>query len=264
MGTVLRIVPVVVLCCVCSMRSHAEETGEANSPSNSKERDVTIEIAKLEVADSSLGLTYTIRNRSDHDVWICSNIGSNSLFEVFLTSDGKTLLIRKRMDVPSKVIWHRDPPPGTYVCLNSGADQTESLRMDLPIVPQFLYAAQDAPVNCTVRRLALEVGFYDEDLPALIRDIAEIANTFSNGTWSLDSQVMRTYFRGMAARYALMYYTNKSSDAYGEGGRVYIHYSYQALTGEKVLRAEINGVSVPYVGPIEKKIGGSYPVVLTE
>ena len=45
--------------------------------------------------------------------------------------------------------------------------------MDVPVMPQFLYAGRDTQVKQTVRRLVIEIGFYDEDLPAPARSILE-------------------------------------------------------------------------------------------
>ena len=70
----------------------------------------------------------------------------------------------------------------------------------------------------------------------------------------------KTYFRGIAARRALTAYGLLNKDPYGEG-RIYIDYSYQALTGEKVLRVEINGVSIPYDGRVERQVAPKFPAI---
>lgn len=261
MGTAIRTVTLIALCCVCNIGSHAEQAGEVSDPDRSKEIGVTIELVKLEVTDFSLGVTYTIRNRSDHDVWVCSKISSVP-YEVFLTYDKQTLLIRKRLDVPSDAIWHRPPAPATYERLSPGADQSESLTVDLPATPRFVYAGQQKDVvTQTVRHLALEIGYYDEDLPALLRGIVEVAAKFSPEARYVHPDIQKTYFRGLHVGGALTSPDAIGKDPYREG-RVYIDYSYQALTGEKVVRMEISGIAIPYNGPTERQTAPKFPVII--
>jgi hypothetical protein len=247
MRTSIGIVTAVALCCLCSTGFRADLAAGVNGPSSGKERSVMIELTKLDVTDSSLGLTCTIRNSSDHDVWVCSKVSSISS-EVYLTDDQRTLLIRRRLDVPSTNVWHRPPAAGTYIRIGPGAAYPESLLLDLPVTRQSIYASPVAvEVPRTARCLALEIGYYDEDLPALVHSVLDTAGKFSTDTWSLDPNIERTYFRGLAVRRALAGYDTKNKDPYGEG-RVYIDYSYQALVGEKVLRMEVDGVAIPYAG----------------
>ena len=245
MGTSMGIMAMVLLCCVCNMGSDAEQGGQVNGQDTMSETGVTIELTKLEVTDSSLQLSYEITNSSDHDVWVCSRVSSIP-YEAFLVHDTQTLLIRKRLDVPSMAVWTRPPAAGTYVCVEPGVALPESLSLDLPVIRRFVYANVGATeVPQTVRRLALEIGYYDEDLPGLVRSIFDVADKFSPESWNLDPNTEGTYFRGLAVRRALADYDIINKDPYGEG-RVYIHYSYQALTGEKLLRIEIDGVSIRY------------------
>lgn len=247
MGTAIRITTVVALCCLCNMGSHAEQTGETRGSESGKVMGVTIELTKLEITDSSLGVSYRIRNSLDHDVWVCTRVSSTP-HEVFLAYDTQTLVIRRRLDVPSTWVWRRPPAPGTYMRLSPGTAQPESLQLELPVIQQLVYAgggSTEAPQ--TARRLALEIGYYDEDLPALVRSILDVAGKFAGESWKLDPNMERTYFRGLGVRGALSAYGVMNKDPYGEG-RVYIDYSHQALTGEKVLRIEVTGLSIPYKG----------------
>ena len=97
MNAARRIAKLLAICCVCTVLSPAED---AKGPDMSKNAAVTMEITKLEVNDSTLALSYNIRNGTDREAWVCSEVGSIP-FEAFLTSDKQTLLIRKRLDVPS-------------------------------------------------------------------------------------------------------------------------------------------------------------------
>jgi hypothetical protein len=260
MDVVMKIVDMAVIGCLCCMVSHAEQADTGIRLGCSNRSDVMIELSKLEITDSSLALTYRVRNDSDHDIWVCSEVSSTP-FEVFLAKDSRTLLIRKRLDVPSSKIWHRDPSAGTYIRLNAGSSYAESLVIDLPVVPRFVYASsENEEVTTTVRRVVLETGYYDEDLPALVHGIFEVADKWSPQTWGVYPDLVKTYFRGLAVRNALSGFDTLNKDPYGEG-HVHIEYSRQALTGEKVLRVEVNGVGVTYSGPVEKEESPQFPLM---
>jgi len=69
-----------------------------------KADNITITITKLDVTDTNLELNYKIKNGSKHDIWICDSVTGvygGPDFEVFLTEDTKTFVIRRRLDVPT-------------------------------------------------------------------------------------------------------------------------------------------------------------------
>jgi len=132
--------------------------------------------------------------------------------------------------------------------------------IDLPVAGKFVYASEgEEPVTDTVRRVALEIGYYDENLPALVRNIIEMANKLGAQTWFTYPDWLKTYFRGLAVRNALEGFNVLNRDPEAEG-RVYIEHSRQALTGEKALRVEINGVGIPYNGRVQWEVPPQYPV----
>jgi hypothetical protein len=259
MDAARRILKVLAICCLCNMASHARSADPVNGPDASKSPAVTLELTKLEVTDSSLELSYRVRNSSNHEVWVCSDVGRIP-FELYLTHDRQTLLIRKHLSVPCYKIWHRPPAPGKYVRLGAATAQSESLRIGLPAGGQFLYTSETTEViTQTVRCLVLEIGYYNEDLPALARSICEVADRFSAEGWRLyldtvgvDPNMWHTYFRGITARGALAGFEVVNKDAVSRG-YVYLDYSYEAMA-EKVLRMEINGVAIPYNGRIEREV----------
>jgi len=222
--------------------------GSNNDPNNNEEKVVTVELTKLDVNDTNLELQYKIKNGTDHDVWICDNVNTiANPFEVFLAKDAQTLVIRKRLDVPSSHIWHAQPG-SWYVRLRPGEELPQSLSLNLPVQSSFVFAsAGRTRVTQNARCLTLEIGFYDEDLPALIRSILQEADKFS-GTFDADSAIKKEYFRGLWVRGSLGFIGLE--EAYNKG-RFMILYSYQALTGEKVLRIKIDGVSIPYKGAVQ-------------
>ena len=129
------------------------------------------------------------------------------------------------------------------------------MEINLPATEKFVYADLGAEeVTQVVRRLVLEIGYYDEDLPALVRGILAIADRFSLDGWGLYPDIQRMYFRGLAVAGALsnFYELNEDPDS---SGVVHIEYSHQSLTGERVLRMEVNGVAIAYEGRVERQDG---------
>jgi hypothetical protein len=233
----------LIIGCVCTVLSSGKDT---RGPTMSEDAGVTIEIMQLDVSDSVLTLSYKIGNGTDRDAWVCTSSGSTVPFEVFLASDKQTVLIRKRLDVPSSLVWDRRVEAGTYTRIAPGASLTDSVRVTLPVSPTSLYAITSTPESAKPpRHLALEVGYYDEDLPALVRGILAVAEKCGPTSVDVPVNLLDTYFRGLRVRAVLGFFDRDNKDPYGQGF-VRIEYSRQALTGEKVLRADVNGVSIPF------------------
>jgi hypothetical protein len=245
MNRVRRIAKLLAICCVCAVMSLAEGTKE---PDMSKGAGVAMEIAELDVNDSTLTLSYKIINGTDRDAWVCSSVDSFAPFEVFLTSDKQTLLIRKRLDVPTAAMWRPPGPVGTYVRIAPGASLADSVRIAVPVGPVFQYASPDTTaVAQTVTGLALEIGYYDADLPATIRSIIAVAEKSGLTVRDVPGSLLDTYFRGLRVRGALGDFDLMNENPYDQG-YVRLTYSGQAFTGEKILRVDVNNVSIPYEG----------------
>jgi hypothetical protein len=245
MDAARRVLKVLAICCLCNMASHAQPTGAVGGPDDGDGLGVAIEIAELDVNDSTLTLSYNIINGSDRDAWVCTRVGSLP-FEVFLASDKQTLVIRKRLDVPRTQIWDSPLQIGEYVRVAAGASLPESVQIAVPVTPSVIHAVASAPESRQpVRRLALEIGYYDEDLPASIHSILAVAVKSGLMPADVPDNILDTYFRGVRLRVALESFDRLNKDPYAEG-RVKILYNDQALTGEKVLRVDVNDVSIPY------------------
>ena len=122
----------------------------------------------LDVNDQTLELRYKIINLSERDIWICKNIKiyeTGYKEEVYLDNDNKTLLIRRRLNVPTFVVWSFQPV-STYVRLRTDKEWTETLSLNLPInsVRLFKPKLPESGIKYT-RRLIVEIGYYTKDLP---------------------------------------------------------------------------------------------------
>ncbi len=245
MNSIRRTAKLLAVCCVCSVLSSAEN---AEGPDMSEPAGVTMETTELDVSDSTLTLSYNITNGTGRDAWVCSSIDSSEPFEAFLTPDKQALLIRKRLDVPTTAMWRPPGPVGTYVRIAPGASLADSVRIAVPVNPTFLYASSDrTELAQTVTGLGLEIGYYDADLPLMIREIIAVAEKSGLTVLDVPGSLLDTYFRGLRVRGLLGNFDLVNKDPYGQGW-VSIAYTQQALTDEKVLRVEVNNVSISYEG----------------
>lgn len=122
----------------------------------------------LDVNDQTLELSYKIKNDSEHDIWICKDIkiyetGYDE--EVYLDDDDETLVIRRRIDVPTYVVWMFQPV-STYLRLSVGEDWAEALSLNLPVHSVRLFKPKWPERGIKyARRLVVEIGYYTKDLP---------------------------------------------------------------------------------------------------
>jgi len=211
---------------------------------------VTIVIDRLEVTESAFELDFHVRNDSENDAWLCdsTNVYGEPQFEVFLDEDGRTLVLRKRMDVPTNRMSFVQIK-GRYVRLGPGETRRETVSLDLPVVPDVLFAdVLPGEGLQELRRLVLEIGFYAEDLPGLARGILLEAARFHASGEMLDGDIVERYFSGFLldtefGGLAGFEKSNRDSDLSKE---VVIPYTYQGLKGERCARLVVDGTAIPY------------------
>jgi hypothetical protein len=242
---------------LCVFSSRCAQAGSANDPNNEEEKVVTIELTKLDVNDTNLELSYKIKNNTDHDVWICDDLSvyAEDDFEVYLSEDEQSLLIRGRLDVPTALQWVQ-APTGHYVLLRPGKERTESLSLAVPVESRRLFATtlgldpSELPTSDHARRLVLEIGFYNEDLPKLIRDIIEMAEKLNCARLEpieYDTAFFARYFKGIFVAKLFGGLSGFEGYWYEEGSEeIKIPYTWQRFGGEQVLRIEVDGVHIPY------------------
>ncbi len=213
---------------------------------------VTMALTSVGIDDQSLQLSWRIRNDTDHDVWICHSMtGAEGQFhERFLDADNQTFVLRRRFDLAMQPEALRRYPPlqSRYVCLGPGQEKAESLSLDLPA---FRYRLSEGECGTAERatRLALEIGFYDEDLPGLILQIVEFAEKIhcdlDVGAGDL-TDIAERFFGGWSIAMGFKHLLGFSGSVLSDDGKVTIPYMGPVLNGEKVLRIEVNGVDIPY------------------
>jgi hypothetical protein len=131
---------------------------------------VTITVVREKQTDKTLQLRCQIRNDSRSDIWMCDKMSLMAFdFETLWGPDGRTLVIRRRMDIPWGVA--TEQPLARYVRVPAGGDRTETLLLPLPLSSQIVVSSPGTPPAADhITRLAFEIGYYEGDLPAMIRD----------------------------------------------------------------------------------------------
>jgi hypothetical protein len=167
-----------------------------------------------------------------------------------MPEDEQILLIRRRLDVPTILEWAVHPR-GRYVLLRSSQELNESLSLDVPVIPKRGFASGRA-ISDHARRLVLEIGFYDEHLPGMIRDIIEIdekLNCASLEPVEYTAPLFIHFFKGIWLVHKFFGGGLSGFDefCYQEGNEeIRVPYTWQNLDGEQVLRIEVDRVHIPY------------------
>lgn len=192
-----RHMPILLLLSLCTLSGkHMKSETPNGMVANCAGRAMTIIVHKLEVEQETLSLDFDIRNNSENDVWLCRSIYGMSGFEVFLDEDGRTLMLRRRLDAPTNRTSYAQIY-GRYVRLRPGETHRESVSLNLPVGPDALFAdvlPGEGPQE--LKRLVLEVGFYAEDLPGLVRGILLEAARFSATSEAVNPEIVGRYFSG--------------------------------------------------------------------
>jgi hypothetical protein len=213
---------------------------------------VIIALTRLDVNDTNLELSWKIKNNTDHDVWICDDVSvmTTTDFEVYLSEDEQSLMIRRRHDVPT-INYFPVLPYGRYVLLCSEQERTESLSLAVPVGPCRLFA-NGLETSVHARHLVLEIGFYNEDLPGMIRDILEMAEKLNCAHIEIGEDTKDffiRYFKGIWIADMFEGLSRFEEYTYKEGSEEikvpYFRYSRQNFN-EQVLRIEVDGVNIPY------------------
>lgn len=240
--------------CVFLARCTNAESGDDFD--HEDESTVTIVLTKLEVTDANLDLSWKVKNNTDHDVWICDNINTHypSLFEAFLAQDAETLIIRKRFDLPiyKGVIWEL-AFQGRYVRLHPGQERTESVSLTIPVGRYRQFEGEEVEQTNAeyARRLILEIGFYNEDLPGMILHIVELAERLNCASGVLRDNDLEIYGRFFGGLVIASFFSSSSWSSFREsinegGEEILMPHMQLVRMGEQVLRLTVDGVSIPY------------------
>ena len=241
------------LCILLATRIQAQP--KADSGVEKKAGAPTIDVAELNISDKTLKLCYEIKNDSEHDIWICDCVSGGYNFEVYLDEDGQTLVVRKRLDVPSSSSWYAQPI-GKYMRLRPGNKKIKSLWLTLPVNSVHIYKSKTRkrlqPI-VNAKRLSIEIGYYLGNLPEIFYDmLKETEKT------DLDKMILFNHWFG-----GVLGFNYKNEQLRHRDEEVLIPYTQQKLNNEKVLRTIIDDLSIPYKESIRHSVKYNIPDLTT-
>jgi len=199
----------------------------------------------LDVSDEALELSYEIRNDSDQDVWLCKNLGSRFFdFEVSMTDDGETLLVRRRLDVPRTGFGEQ--VFGRYIRIAKATRLEETILLPAPVRPHrvIMSARRTDEIIKDVKQLRIEIGYYSGDLPRIILRMLEEAEKDLQKE-HVDDIGYPTDAVGWLGN--SIYFNRLNEGVPDRKEQVVIPWTDQTLKGERVLRATVENLRVPYI-----------------
>jgi len=227
MNRQLIILTALSFCITFSISAQAKSNDNAGVP--------TISVTKFDLS-YNLSLNYEIRNDSNQDIWICDSIAQRCNFEVFLDEDGQTLVIRKKLDVPTTVRWLIEPT-GKYVRIGPGKKRTESLLLNMPVYLIHVYTSKKYSYSVAkATRMSIEIGYYVGNLSQMYLDMLQGHENPTD-----DRSKIQNIRLGAAAGFNRM---NESLRRRND--EVRIPYTYQEFKGEKVLATTISDLNILY------------------
>jgi hypothetical protein len=241
---------ILYLCIFPAARIQAQP--KTDSGVEKKASTPTIDVTELNINDKILKLCYQIKNDSGHDIWVCEDISVNLHhfdFEAYMAEDKQTLLIRRRLDI-TPLQWPISPPRGRYVRLRAGQTRIESLFLPLPVESRFFWGFPSTPGKAYAKSLALEIGYYPEDLPGMIRGILkkeEKSRDKKNVVYPTYPTVPASIQEWFGGRLLGFYWLNWLKGLVRHRGEeLVIPWTGQFRMGEQVLRITIDSLQIPY------------------
>ena len=178
-----------------------------------------------------------------------------------MEKDDKTLVLRRRYNLSIEgIIVERFPSHFRYLRLRPGQEKVESHSFTLPVTstsPLFQRSGSGGLNVDSVQRLVIEIGFYDEDLRALILGVVEIAERLGCDDSAIrnlvasDASAMRLYYRffggfeiaGLFTTENISFFRNSVTS---DGDEILMPPMDKSLNGEQVLRIEVDNLPIPF------------------
>ena len=206
---------------------------------------VSVAATELAVTDKTLELRYQIKNDATYNIWICESMDVGNPwgdFEAYVGEDNETLFVQRRLNVPMN--GSRTQPIGRYVRLGSGETRAEVMSFSLPVYERcVLFGTRGRRPAEYAKRLVLEIGYYESDLPALVfRTLEEESKTPPT-----ERDDMPAYGTGVAGMIGgPLYFSVGNEQVRARDEQALIPWTDQVLKGEKVLQMTIDGLLIPY------------------
>lgn len=204
---------------------------------------LAIKVTTSEVGDALLRLSYEMRNASEYEVWVCSDVGYNNPVdcETVCSVEHQLVTLRRRLNVPANVVFSRRPM-ALYTRLLPGEIRRESWSVDLPLQDCGVFRRHEsdqATGNVTyIPRLAIEIGYYAGNLPELIHNRIEEAQATYDPTTGRKPPIMDLFGDARSLNYSREGLKDRDRE-------MVLPYSYQELKGERILRDVVGGLRIP-------------------
>jgi len=252
-----KIILLLGLCTIFVTRLQAEDVNNLKT----QEETLSIALTGYDVNETTLKLSWSIKNNSDHDILICDAIDERLLgyppgFDRYVAVDNQTLVFCWRLDKPILAMY---PNPvdffGRYVRLRANQEWSKSLTFALPLGYSTLIEIFRGDASYATR-LAIEIGYYDEDLPAQILQIVDVARRFNCESikfeyYSEDWKIFRRYFAGILIEDSFNKWADFRESITSGADEIIIPYigefgsRGEHVLDEKILRLDISGVHIP-------------------
>ena len=248
----------VLLVSVLLARFGPEEPEDVITPE--EDTIVKVVLTKLDVNDQTIEVGLKIINNTDHDVWVCNGYeragGSIRYFERFMGKDDKTLVLRRRYNLMLTWLEREDIPRNfRYLRLRPGEEKAESHSFTLPVTPLSVFLLSPKGNAESAQRMAIEIGFYDEDLRALILGVVDMAERMGCDDSAISavrlSGPQSLYFRFFGGFQIARLFTTENITYFrdsvtSDGDEILMPPMDQSLNGEQVLRIEVDNLPISY------------------
>jgi hypothetical protein len=246
------------LCLFCMTSAQAQRLPDPNQPQGA---GVQMILTHLSVTDQTLEVGLKIINNTDHDVWVCNGYDGDDgirYFDRFMATDDKTLVLRRRYNLSSQgVPVERGPNSYGYLRLRPGQEKVESHSFALPVTstsPLFQTSGSGELNVNSAQRLVIEIGFYDEDLRALILDVVDMAERIGRDDSTFSELIepantLGLYYRFFGGFNITGWFKNRAwfrDSVTSDGDEILAPPMHQSLNGEQVLRIEVDNLSIPF------------------
>lgn len=233
----------LALGCFVSLMLSTNMTAGSGPRSGNDGGGVAIVLMSREATEDSFKLRYRITNNSRQDAWILAGTDTVSFdADLFMDEDGRTLVIRSRLDVESRVF--SNAIDGRYVRLRGGQSQMESIALRVPVHPQHGFEGGREPRGLEyATRLRIELGYHAGDLMARMYGV--FGGESSGGDTSRARQTSPAADGDSQLKHLLR--SNKSNERLRyRDEEILIPYSMKPLKGTRVAEMTVEGLHLAY------------------
>jgi len=223
-----------------------QNPSQAQSRSDSMSESPTITVIAMDVSDEVLKLNYEIRNSSEQDIWLYEGLNRGyKNFEVYMTEDDETLLIRRRLAVP-KNTFTPEHLSGWYRRIGKNTAREECLLLPLPVHRRTFFRGLKRRVKDLeyAKRLKLEIGFYSGDLNEIIFDFLDKAEKYPEENHINEHGYPIDIVGWLVSS---LHFNTSNEGVLNRDEQVVLWWNDGTLKGEQVIVTKIDDLKVPYM-----------------